>query len=203
MHLCDFVTYWFKLGDWVQAVSKKDKKKKPTDGASASGNDVHCENNPSVFDWMFWIEIAASPATSPTHQAGKKADKKKKEQVKKEEEIKSNEMPIEKATNDVAAVQEVEVKAVKEVAVVPPKEVVVKAEPAKVVEKEKKKANEKPVAQPAAEKKEKNNNNANSAIPKKAEKVEAKPVAEKITVTEAAVNNSDGNFIVFPVTSKK
>lgn len=184
----------------MQAVSKKDKKKKPTgDGASASGNDFHFEINPSVCDWIFWIEIAASPATSPTHKAGKKADKKKKEQVKKEEEIKSNEMPIENATNDVAAVQEVEVKAAKlEVAVVPPEEVVaVKAEPAKVVEKEKKKANEKPAAQPAAaEKKEKNNNNANSAIPKKADKVEAKPVAEKIA--EAAVNNSDGNFTFFP-----
>lgn len=154
---------------------------------------------------MFSIEIAASPATSPVHQAGKKADKKKKEQVKKEEEIKSNEMPIEKATNDVAAVQEVEVKAVKEVPIVPPKEVVVNAEPAIVVEKEKKKADEKPVAQPAAQKKEKNNNNANSAIPKKAEKVEAKPAAEEITVTEApaAVNNSDGIFLFFLVMSSK
>ena len=120
--------------------------------------------------------------------------------------MKSNEIPIEKAENDVAvaaAVQEVEVKAVKEVAIEPPQEVVVKAEPAKKVEKEKKKTNEKPVTQPAAEKKEKNNNNANSAIPKKAaEKVEAKPTVEKITVTEApaaAVNDSDGNFTFSPL----
>ena len=112
---------------------------------------------------------------------------------------------IEKTENDVVvpAVQEVEVKAVKEVAVVPPQEVVIKAEPAKKVEKEKKKSNEKPVTQPAAEKKEKNNNNANSAIPKKAaEKVEAKPTVEKITVTEApaaVVNDSDGNFTFSPL----
>lgn len=33
----------------MQAVSKKDKKKKPTDGASASGNDVHFAKSIQVF----------------------------------------------------------------------------------------------------------------------------------------------------------
>ncbi|KAI9565413.1 hypothetical protein GHT06_009205 [Daphnia sinensis] len=154
----------FDEGDWVQAVSKKDKKKKPADGSSAN----------------------ASSANSPTHQAGKKADKKKKESVKKNEENKSNEIPIEKIENNVATVQEPEVKAVTE-AVVVAAPVVVETEPVKPVKKEEEKANKKVTAETTTDKKEKNNNNANS---KKVEKVKAEIVVEKIKETVEKVSDA-------------
>lgn len=118
--------------------------------------------------------------------------------MKIEEENKSNEIPIEKVENDVAAVQEPEVKAVIE-AVVVAAPVVVEDKPVKVVVKEKEKADKKPAVETAANKTEKNNNNANNS--QKVERVEAavvvektKETVEKVTdvVPPAAVDVSEG-----------
>lgn len=190
------MTFKCYSGEWVKAVSKK--KKKPTENASGSGNGLIysitlMDQLNHIGCWWF----SASPATSPTHKAGKKADKKKNEPVKKEDEKKNNEVIIEKESTQSAV----------EPTVVEVKPVVVEKPPAKpeIVEakisvkpatKEEKPAIEKP-AKAQAGKKEKNNNNADNAKPQKPAKVEAKPVVEKITETIAPVNGDDSEGISF------
>lgn len=144
------------------------------------------QHNQIGCDWYF----PASPATSPTHQAGKKADKKKKETVKKNDEKKNNEGSIiEKVTTQSVVeltVVEVTSVVVEEPAVEP--EIVEPKISVKQVTKEETPVIEKPLKAQTGKKEKNNNNNADNAKPQKPAKVETKPVDEKITETVTPVN---------------